>query len=193
VRFLTWYDYDTRFGRCGRAFDRLVFRPLLGWATAWSFDRLRLWLERGIPPDSALRLALVYTVSRFTVATVFLYQGLVPKLLARDPDELRMLGRIGLGDGDSGGAMQVVGAFELGLSLVLFVFWRSRWPLVLSIGLMPVALLGVGLTAPEYLSRAFNPVSLNLGVAALGVAALAALPDTPFASRCRRRTPENDR
>ncbi len=40
-RFLTWYDYQTRFGWAGRLVDRLCFRPLMGWATAWSFDRLR--------------------------------------------------------------------------------------------------------------------------------------------------------
>ena len=47
IRFLTWYDYRTRFGAAGAQFDRLIFRPLIGWATAWSFDRLRLWLEAG--------------------------------------------------------------------------------------------------------------------------------------------------
>ena len=35
-------------GSRARWSDRLAFRPLLGWATAWSFDRLRLWLEQGI-------------------------------------------------------------------------------------------------------------------------------------------------
>jgi hypothetical protein len=45
VRFLTWYDYRTRFGLLGRLVDRVLFRPLMGWATAWSFDRLRLWIE----------------------------------------------------------------------------------------------------------------------------------------------------
>lgn len=43
VRFLTGYDYTPRWGRFA---DRVVFRPLMGWATAWSFDRLRLWCER---------------------------------------------------------------------------------------------------------------------------------------------------
>jgi len=50
VRFLTGYNYDTRFGRLGRVFDRFVFRPLMVWATAWSFDRLRLWLEADVSP-----------------------------------------------------------------------------------------------------------------------------------------------
>ncbi|MEV7813385.1 hypothetical protein AB0P05_22010 [Streptomyces flaveolus] len=54
VRFLTGYDYRPRWGAPGALADRLLFRPLMGWATAWSFDRLRLWLERGITPERAL-------------------------------------------------------------------------------------------------------------------------------------------
>ncbi|SBT45123.1 SRPBCC family protein [Micromonospora auratinigra] len=52
VRFLTGYRYVPRWGRAGRLADRL-FGPAFGWATAWSFDRLRLWLERGVPPERA--------------------------------------------------------------------------------------------------------------------------------------------
>jgi len=58
VRFLTRYDYDTRHGRVGKLIDRIVFRPLMGWATAWSFDRLRLWLEDGISPEGSRNRAL---------------------------------------------------------------------------------------------------------------------------------------
>ncbi|MER6632692.1 hypothetical protein ABT301_31480 [Streptomyces sp. NPDC000987] len=53
VRFLTGYDYRPRWGVLGALADRLLLRPLMGWATAWSFDRLRLWLERGITPERA--------------------------------------------------------------------------------------------------------------------------------------------
>lgn len=61
VRFLTGYDYSPGLG--GRSLDRLV-RPLMGWATAWSFDRLRLWLETGATPEHTLRRALVETAAR---------------------------------------------------------------------------------------------------------------------------------
>ncbi|MBD0843199.1 hypothetical protein [Streptomyces sp. TRM68416] len=53
IRFLTGYDYRPRWGALGALADRLLFRPLMGWATAWSFDRLRLWLEHGITPERA--------------------------------------------------------------------------------------------------------------------------------------------
>lgn len=55
VVFTTGYDYAPNWGR---AADLLV-RPLIGWATAWSFDRLRIWAETGIPPERwPLRSAL---------------------------------------------------------------------------------------------------------------------------------------
>ncbi|PRZ06998.1 polyketide cyclase/dehydrase/lipid transport protein [Isoptericola sp. CG 20/1183] len=47
VRFVTGYDYTPGFGR---AADR-VLRPLVLWMTAWSFDRLRIWAETGVPPE----------------------------------------------------------------------------------------------------------------------------------------------
>ncbi|GAA3207180.1 SRPBCC family protein [Oerskovia jenensis] len=47
VRFVTGYDYTPGWGS---ALDRLA-RPALGWATAWSFDRLRIWAERDEPPE----------------------------------------------------------------------------------------------------------------------------------------------
>ena len=69
IRFLTGYDYRPRWGRFGRIADRLIFRPLIGWATAWSFDRLRLWLERGTPPEHSLRRALLDVALRSAVLT----------------------------------------------------------------------------------------------------------------------------
>ena len=51
VRFLTGYDYVPGWGIIGRMLDPLVTRRFVWWLTAWSFDRLRLWAEDGIPPE----------------------------------------------------------------------------------------------------------------------------------------------
>ncbi|NIZ93386.1 hypothetical protein, partial [Kineococcus rubinsiae] len=63
VRFLTGYDYAPGWGGLGAVLDPLLVRPALGWATAWSFDRLRLWAADGLDPattrDRALRDAAV--------------------------------------------------------------------------------------------------------------------------------------
>jgi len=55
VRFLTRYDYEVRWGVLGRVLDRLFFRRAIGWATAYSFDTLRLWLEKHVEPVHPLR------------------------------------------------------------------------------------------------------------------------------------------
>lgn len=49
--FITGYDYEPGFGRLGAALDRLVTRRLIGWMTALSFDRLRIWAESDVPPE----------------------------------------------------------------------------------------------------------------------------------------------
>ncbi|MDF2498439.1 MAG: hypothetical protein K0Q86_2071 [Arthrobacter koreensis] len=61
IRFITGYHFSPGWGPLGRWLDAPLIRPALGWATAWSFDRLRLWAEDGIPPERALRAWLLDT------------------------------------------------------------------------------------------------------------------------------------
>src|SRR5690606_30812489 len=161
-RFLTWYDYRTRFGALGRLFDGAVFRPLMGWATAWSFDRLRLWIEKGIDPALSMQRALAHAVARISLATVFMYQGLVPKLIYRHSTELSMLTDAGLGPESAARVLMTIGVFEVALGLAVLAAWRTRWPLAVILVLMPVALIGVAVASPGVLPAAFNPVSLNI-------------------------------
>src|ERR1039458_111543 len=83
-------------GRLGRAVDAAAFRPLIGWATAWSFDRLALWVEDGQTPEVSMMVAFVEAVARVTSAAVWIWHGLVPKLLFHALDERRMLAEAGL-------------------------------------------------------------------------------------------------
>jgi hypothetical protein len=187
IRFLTWYDYRTRFGPVGTLFDRLIFRPLIGWATAWSFDRLRLWLEQRVDPEQAMRQTLIHFIARVAAAVVFAYQGLVPKLLTRNLDEVAMLRDVGLSTGVTDIAVIALGIFELAFAAVLLVAWHRRWPSLMCLASMLVATAVVGLNSPQYLAAAFNPVSLNLAVACLAGIDLLVLGNIPSAARCRRR------
>ena len=186
VRFFTWYDYATRFGVFGRMVDRSVFRPLMGWATAWSFDRLRLWLEDGQTPEASLAWATVYALARTTVALVWLWHGLVPKVIARDAAERLMLQQAGL----PASLMAPVGFAEIAFGIVVLFAWRRRWPLVATVAAMLLALLAVGLRSPQFVLAAFNPVTLNLSVIALCVVAWIAMRYAPTARRCLRIQPK---
>lgn len=192
ILFFTWYDYETRFSVFGRVIDACIFCPLLGWATAWSFDRLRLWIERGIPPEVSQDRALIYLVARGTMAFVWLYHGLVPKLLYHDAIELDLLSRIGTPGSRLHAAATVAGLVELFFSFLLVALWRHSWPLWLTLGLMLFGIPVVAITAPTYLRAAFNPLTLNLAVAALAAIAITAGRDLPSAARCRR-TPDKSK
>jgi hypothetical protein len=189
MRFLTWYDYRTRFGAPGRLIDRLLFRPLIGWATAWSFDRLRLWIDRGVPPQFSMRMALIHALARFGIAFTWLWQGLVPKLLFANVDERAMI----VGAGLPLGFLPAIGLLELAFAVLTLGLWRWR-PFFLLNGLaMAGALLAVALKSPSYLAGAFNPVTLNVAVAILSIIGYFAAAETPSASRCLRHAPKETR
>jgi hypothetical protein len=189
VRFLTSYDYRTRFGPFGRIIDRLVFRPLMGWATAWSFDRLRLWIEKGIDPGLSIQRSLVHAAARLALAIVFLYQGLVPKLIYHHSSELAMLSDAGLRPEAAGRMLTAVGLVEVALGAVVLTVWRARWPFAVILLLMPVALVAVSIASPGVLAAAFNPVALNVAVTALAAVAWLTSTDLPSASQCLRAPP----
>jgi uncharacterized membrane protein YphA (DoxX/SURF4 family) len=190
IRFFTWYDYGTRFGVVGKLIDKCLFRPLIGWATAWSFDRLRLWIEEGISPESSRDRALIYAVSRGAMAFIWFYHGVVPKLLYHDKAELDLLSRVAPPQ-NLHTAVTLAGVVEIGFALLLLLLWRHSWPLWVTLVLMLVGIPIVAVSAPEYLSAAFNPVTLNLALAGFALIAIIALRDLPTAARCRRK-PEKD-
>ncbi len=183
VRFFTWYDYQTRFGVFGKLADRLCFRPLMGWATAWSFDRLRLWLDHGIAPESSAAAALIHAVARVSIAFVWIWHGLVPKLLYPSPDEVEMLTAASLPIQ----LLPFIGLGEIAIGILALATWRWRFFFIGNVILMVAALTSVALQSPAYLFAAFNPVSLNAAVIALSIAGYIAYPHVPTASRCRRQ------
>ena len=186
VRFFTWYDYTTRFKMLGRVVDRCVFRPMMGWATAWSFDRLRLWLEQGQTPEASLGWAWVYALARGAVALVWVWHGLVPKVIARDAAERMMLRQAGL----PVSLILPIGIAEIAFGVVLLLAWRSRWPLAATIAAMVLALLAVVVSSPQFVSAAFSPVTLNGSVIALCIVAWIAMRYAPTARRCLRVQPK---
>ena len=190
VRFFTSYDYRVRFGPLGRVFDALVFRPLMGWATAWSFDRLRLWVEKGIDPALSLQRALIHLVARGALAFVWLYQGLIPKLLNQHADELAMIQQAGVSVSMAPLAVQAIGWSEVFFGLAMLVLFHQRWLFLLTILLMIGATLAVAFNSPQFLVAAFNPISLNVLMVALAVVGLLASRHLPSARHCRRKQPE---
>jgi DoxX-like family len=186
VRFLTWYDYRTRFGAAGKLVDQFIFRPLIGWATAWSFDRLRLWIDEDVSPRASMRLALIHAVSRLAIAFTWLWQGLVPKVLFASVDERAMLAAAGL----PFRILPFIGGLEIIFAVATLGLWRWRPLFLLNILLMTATLIAVAVKSPGYLVAAFNPVTLNVGVMLISLIGYVSAADLPSASHCLRQAPK---
>jgi hypothetical protein len=186
VRFVTWYDYTVRFGLAGQIADRFVFRKLLGWATAWSFDRLRLWLEKGIAPEASKGAAIAHHAGRLGVGLCWLYQGVIPKLLDAESGEVEIAMAGGLTRGRAKAFVTGAGVAETAIGIACLAKPRSRWPLIATLAALPMLGMAIARTQPRLFSRPFSPGSLSLAMGALCLAALAAVPHSPSASRCLR-------
>lgn len=187
VRFLTRYDYRPRWGHLGELIDRWLFRPLFGWATAWSFDRLRLWLEEGIPPERSRDQAVAHASAVAGLAAVWLYQGLIPKLWRTDSGEIEIWRRLGLSERWAGIAVRAAGAAEIGFAAATVAGSARRWPFALTIAAMPAFAIGAARADWSILTKAFNPASLNMALTALAAVAVATTEGRPSGRRPLRR------
>jgi hypothetical protein len=191
IRFITRYDYRTRWGSFGEAIDRILFRPLFGWATAWSFDRLRLWLEDGTPPERSRDQAVAHATAVAGLAGVWLYQGLVPKLWKVDPGEVALWRQaVGVSNRAARAAVRTAGAAEVAFGIVTITKSGRKWPFVSTALLMPLLAAGAWKADRRSFSRAFNPASLNWAVGALAAVALASHDGRPSGRTPLRSAPD---
>lgn len=115
------------------------------------------------PPIRTIQLSL---------AALWIYQGLVPKILFQAQDELRIWLLQGFDAGLALRLMQLSGAAEMMFGCLLLMLKPSR----LLHGLNILAMLGLSLLIialePLYFSKAFNPFVMNGAMAALSACAL---------------------
>lgn len=126
----------------------------------------------GAPSEGSRDQAVAHAAAVAGLVGVWVYQGLVPKLLAVDADEVALWrSSLGLGEGGARRAVRVAGALEIAAGAITVRHAQKRWPFVATAAAMPL-LAGSALVADRRaFTRAFNPASLNWAVAALAVVA----------------------
>ena len=115
------------------------------------------------------RLPQIAWVARIVLALVFIWHGLVPKIIWLSPDELAMIQAHGLPAHSLPApewVARIAGLGEIILG-VLLLWRRQRWPLLLAGVLLIGLLLDVALFSPHLLLQAFNPLTTNLTALAL--------------------------
>ncbi|MDQ0885131.1 hypothetical protein QFZ81_000219 [Paenibacillus sp. V4I9] len=187
IRFITRYDYRTRFGKAGEWFDQLMFRSMMGGATAWSFDRLRLSLEKGISPRVSFSRSLTDILCISILSIDWIYQGLVPKLLVQNSGEIDILQSTGLFHGYESIVLAIMGVGEISFGLLLLLVGRKWRKIMYLLNLILMVLLGISaIGQPHVYVEPFNPISLNVSMIALSFVGLLQLRDLPDARRCKR-------
>lgn len=109
---------------------------------------------------------------QLSLAALWIYQGLVPKILFQAQDELRIWLLQGFDESLALALMQLSGAAEMMFGCLLLTLKPSR----LLHGLNILAMLGLSLLIialePLYFSKAFNPFVMNGAMAALSACAI---------------------
>ena len=116
--------------------------------------------------------SLAVLICRVSVAFVWFYHGLVPKLLGPHVDETAMNLALGVSENTAWTVSMAAGVIELLIAACVLIFYRARWPLLITLAAMPTLLIYTTLFIPQLNLAAFNPVTTNVSAFALAWVAL---------------------
>ena len=187
ITFATRFDYSTRFGFLGRIMDRWLFRPLFGYMTAWSFDRLRIWLEQRITPRESMKRALIHYMSVLLLILLWSYQGIVPKMLFPEAGELDLMKTLIDLNGMEREVLIILGLGELLLAGMTLLLHRRKLIYRIQVWLLLLFLLLAFLGQPSLFGMPFNPLTLTFAMIGLCMTASMTMKHLPNARRCRRK------
>lgn len=114
-------------------------------------------MKKGICVEA--KLTRIHLAARAMLAFVFMYHGLVPKILWLSAMEVELASAHGF---DASVISPLAGVLEILLGLVLVVWRTSLIPVYAAIALLAALLVDVMILKPSLLTEAFNPVTLNL-------------------------------
>ena len=133
-------------------------------------------------PSPHTTRARIRRLCNLTVAGIWLYQGIVPKLLGPHPDEIAMAAAFGIPAAFQATVSHAAGVGEMLLGLCIIAFPRRAWPQTASAIVTAALLAFVAVYAPRYLGGAFNPAVRNTASLVLSVVAVMALRAEPAAA-----------
>lgn len=188
TKFLTQYDYDANFGSLGKMLDAFVFRPMIGWGTALSFDVLKRWLEKGESPRSQyFRFGTTYGLSML-FAFIWIYHGLIPKIIGKHPEEMRMLSSVIPIDTSQITTLLIgIGITEMLFGVLWLVYMRKKHLFALQLVVFPMLTIAAIIAAPEAAIHPFNPVTFNLSLFVLSLIGYFSSDYLPTAKSCKRK------
>lgn len=187
VTFLTEYNYDTNMGKMGKFLDACLFRPIMGWGTALSFDVFKRWLEKKESPKSQyFRFFTTYALM-ILFSFIWIYQGLIPKIITIHPVEVEMVSNgLALTEAQGRQAVFVIGVCEILFGLIWLFYRKKKQIYICQLVLFVLLTIAAIIVGPEYMSHPFNPIVTNLALLALTIIGICISVDIPSARSCKR-------
>lgn len=188
ITFLTQYNYKPGLGRIGKLIDQFMFRPLIGWGTALSFDVLKRWLEQGDSPSSQYVRFFSNWIITLLFSFIWLYHGLVPKIIGLHPAEIGMVqSAVPISYIQASWIVLIAGIIEVVFGLVWLVYSKKRQLFRLQIIIYPLLTVGAIIAQPSSAVDPFNPLTFNLALFILSVVGFMSSKNVPTAKNCKRK------
>lgn len=106
--------------------------------------------------------------ARFVLTFMWIYQGLVPKLIRVAPVELEITAQLGFSVNTTYLLIKLVGLLEVLFGVLVFFAYRNIVVLIVNlVALLSLAVMALVLT-PHIMLAAFNPIITNLPYTVLG-------------------------
>jgi uncharacterized membrane protein YphA (DoxX/SURF4 family) len=106
-------------------------------------------------------------VARFCLGFIWIYLGLVPKLLMQVPLEQDVVRRTGLYLSAPGLTIRIIGVFEIGLGLWLLTGFQEKLACVVTSGFLVVLMILAVIQEPMLLAGPFGGMAKNSAVLVL--------------------------
>jgi len=101
-----------------------------------------------------------YNLSRLAIAFIWIYHGLVPKLIFKHSTELELLSKGPL-VGDEQTTLILAGATEVIIGILVAILWNRAWPIYISLVGFVILLAASVIVSPGHAVHAFNPITLT--------------------------------
>ena len=123
-----------------------------------------------LPNESEARgdlLSLFKRVARFCLGFIWIYLGLVPKLLTPVPLEQEVVRRTGLYFSSPAATIQMIGVFEIGLGIWLITGLKEKLACIVTSGFLIVLMILAVTAEPLLLAGPFGGMAKNSAVLVL--------------------------
>ncbi|KGR79181.1 DoxX-like family protein [Ureibacillus manganicus] len=188
ITFLTQYDYDVNFGKFGRLLDLLMFRPMIGWGTALSFDVLKRWMEKEETPSSQYFRFFTNWFITILFSFIWLYHGLIPKLFYMHPDEISMVkSLVSVSHEVASWIVIITGICEVIFGLLWLLYKNKRILFGMQVLIFPLLTITAILAQPSTLIHPFNPLTFNFSLLLISLIGYFVSKDLPSATTCKRK------